>query len=127
MSQAFVEHINVTVHDPDKAAQLMCELFDWHIRWSGDAIHGGRSVHVGSDTSYIAFFSQDGVRKSPESSYLALAGLNHIGIVVDDLDAAEARIVSRGYETKNHANYDPGRRFYFDTDDGIEVEVVSYL
>ncbi|MEC7669548.1 MAG: VOC family protein, partial [Pseudomonadota bacterium] len=26
----------------------------------------------------------------------------------------------------NHADYEPGKRFYFDTPDGIEIEVVSY-
>ena len=31
-----------------------------------------------------------------------------------------------GYEPCNHADYDPGRRFYFDDEDGIEFEVVSY-
>lgn len=126
MSTAFVEHINVTVQDPDIAAALMCELFDWHIRWAGNAINNGRSVHVGSESSYIAFFSQKGVEPSDDSSYLSLAGLNHIGVVVDDLDEIEQRVVKHGLTPKNHGDYEPGKRFYFDTDDGIEFEVVSY-
>ena len=52
--------------------------------------------------------------------------LNHIGVVVDDLNAVEARVVKAGYTPRSHADYEPGKRFYFDADDGIEVEVVSY-
>ena len=35
MSQAMLEHVNVTVTDPEKTAALLCELFDWRIRWQG--------------------------------------------------------------------------------------------
>lgn len=52
--------------------------------------------------------------------------MNHVGIVVDDLDAAEARVIAAGLEPFSHANYAPGRRFYFFDDNGIRFEVVSY-
>ena len=47
-------------------------------------------------------------------------------MVVDDLDAAERLVLDAGLETFNHADYEPGRRFYFFDWDGIEFEVVSY-
>ncbi|WP_417804769.1 VOC family protein [Thalassospira lucentensis] len=50
---------------------------------------------------------------------------NHVAIAVDDLDATEQRIKAAGIETFNHANDDPGRRFYFRDGDDIEFEVVS--
>ena len=50
--------------------------------------------------------------------------LNHVGLVVDDLAAAEA--VAAGLVPFNHADYEPGRRFYFFDWDGIEFEVASY-
>ena len=28
-----IEHVNVTVSDPDRAAGLMAELFGWQVRW----------------------------------------------------------------------------------------------
>lgn len=42
-------------------------------------------------------------------------GLNHIGVVVDALDAVEAKLRARVYETHSHshAEYEPGRRFQF--------------
>ena len=32
MSQAMLEHVNVTVSNPEQTAAMLCELFDWHIR-----------------------------------------------------------------------------------------------
>ncbi len=52
--------------------------------------------------------------------------LNHIGVVVDELDATEARVIAAGLRPFGHADYEPGRRFYFLDPDGIEFEVVSY-
>jgi catechol 2,3-dioxygenase-like lactoylglutathione lyase family enzyme len=126
MAKAMLEHVNVTVSDPRRTAGRLCSLFDWRIRWKGDAIHGGYTVHVGSDDSYVALYSRAEPAKAEIDSYSTRGGLNHIGIVVDDLDDAEARILEAGYETHSHADYEPGRRFYFHDDDGIEFEVVSY-
>ena len=53
-------------------------------------------------------------------------GLNHIGVTVGDLDSAETRVKSAGYTPYSHADYEPGKRFYFDDEDGVEYEVVSY-
>ena len=52
--------------------------------------------------------------------------VNHVGIVVDDLDEIEQRVRSVGFEPHMRANYEPGRRFYFFNDMGLEIEVVSY-
>jgi hypothetical protein len=52
--------------------------------------------------------------------------VNHVGIVVDDLDEIKQRVRSVGFEPHMHANYEPGRRFYFYDDTVLEIEVVSY-
>lgn len=53
--------------------------------------------------------------------------MNHIGIAVPDLDAAEALVVAEGLKPFSHSDYDPGpRSFYFFDADGIEFEIVSY-
>lgn len=121
-----LEHVNVTVPDPAASAALFCRLFGWHIRWQGPGMTTGRTVHVGDDQSYVALFTYGDARRSQEESYRTIAGLNHIAVVVDDLDATEARVKAEGLAPMNHADYEPGRRFYFDTPDGIEIEVVSY-
>ena len=126
MAEAFLEHVNITVSDPAKTGRRLCDLFGWTIRWQGDAIHGGRSLHVGSDESYIAVYAKTDQIAPAADSYSTRGGLNHVGIVVGNLDDVEARVLEAGYETHSHADYEPGRRFYFRDEDGIEFEVVSY-
>ncbi|MGZ9810565.1 VOC family protein [Pseudoroseicyclus sp. H15] len=125
---ARLEHVNVTVADPVATAEMLCKLFGWQIRWQGTAIHGGHTVHVGGDDTYLALYTGPGGRAQQEASdsYSQRAGLNHIGVVVDDLDAAEAGVTAAGYEPHSHADYEPGRRFYFREENGVEIEVVSY-
>lgn len=125
MPSSQLEHVNITVSDPVATAKRLCGLFGWKIRWQGDAIHGGLTVHVGSEDSYLAVYSHK-TTDAQTDSYHTLGGLNHVGIVVDDLDATEDRIKAAGYLTKSHADYEPGRRFYFHDDDNIEFEVISY-
>ena len=123
-----LEHLNVTVADPEATAAMLCDLFGWHVRWQGTAIHGGRTVHVGTADDYVAVYTGPGGRpqREAEDSYSLRGGLNHIGVVVTDLDAVEAAVTGRGYRTHSHADYEPGRRFYFREENGIEIEVVSY-
>lgn len=121
-----LEHLNITVRNPDATAELLGRLFGWHVRWRGEAKLGGLTVHVGSDDQYLAIYSLDPNAATSPESYARVGGLNHIGIVVDDLDAAETRILVEGLVTHTHGDYEPGRRFYFDDPDGIEYEVVSY-
>lgn len=123
---ARLEHVNVTVRDAAAFAAMLEALFGWKIRWQGDAIAGGRSVHVGTAEDYVAIYQPDRQVAPKEESYFVTGGLNHIGVVVDDLDATEARVRDAGYAPHSHADYEPGRRFYFDAADGIEIEVVSY-
>jgi len=70
------------------------------------------------------------IRETPArdelASYDRLNGLNHLGIVVDDLDDAEERVTAAGLTPRSHADYEPGRRFYFDDADGLEFEVIAY-
>lgn len=125
MASARIEHVNVTVSDPERAARLMQDLFGWRVRWSGPARDGGRSVHVGSDRDYIALYaSREPV--DPGRDFIKGKPLNHIGVEVEDLDAAEAKVIAAGLTPFNHGDYAPGRRFYFFDPDGIEYEVVSY-
>jgi len=125
MSIPRIEHVNVTVRDPARAARLMEALFGWHIRWQGAARNGGHTIHVGSDDHYIALYTGKDVAYTDEE-FTKGRPLNHIGVQVDDLDATESKVVAAGLRPFAHDDYDPGRRFYFLDPDGIEYEVVSY-
>ncbi|MEP0519451.1 MAG: VOC family protein [Hyphomicrobiales bacterium] len=122
-----LEHVNVTVSDPDKTAKILCDLFGWQVRWKGDSIYGGTSIHVGADDSYLAIYTMGKMKKGRDDTYSTVGGLNHIAVVVDDLDLIEQKVAAAGFQTHSHADYEPGRRFYFLDSDGLEFEVVSYL
>lgn len=123
---ARLEHINITVSDPAATAARLKSLFGWRIRWEGDAIHGGKTIHVGDDRDYLAIYAKPGEQAQVDSSYGTVGGLNHIGLVVEDLDEMEKRVLAIGLKPEKHADYEPGRRFYFYDPDGIEFEIVSY-
>ena len=122
MPTGFLEHANITVSDPDRSSALLQKLCGWHERWRGPSQLGGWTIHVGNDRDYLAVYTNEG-RGGP---YAKGAPLNHVGLVVDDLDAAERIVIEAGLEPMNHSDYEPGRRFYFFDWDGIEFEMVSY-
>ncbi|KPP89396.1 MAG: putative lyase [Rhodobacteraceae bacterium HLUCCA08] len=124
-----LEHVNLTVRDPRATADWMADLFGWRIRWDGDAIKGGHTIHIGTEEDYLALYTgpDGGLNLMPaDENYLRRGGLNHVGVVVAELDATLAKVRAAGFETYSHADYAPGRRFYFRDRDGIEFEVVSY-
>lgn len=121
-----LEHVNVTVSDPSVTAAWLNEVFGWRTRWQGPSINGGETAHVGGTDTYVALYAPTGQAEPSAESYGIRGGLNHIGVTVDDLDAVETRVKAQGFRPHNHADYEPGRRFYFRDGDGIEWEVVSY-
>ena len=133
MQPAILEHANITVKDPDAIANTLCELFDWHIRWSGPAKDDGYTVHVGTDSTYLALykpkqFNHISKIELGENTFdhTTPAHINHLGIVVENLDDVEKKVFTLGFNTYNHGDYEPGRRFYFMLGEGLEAEVVSY-
>jgi len=124
---ARLEHANYSVSDARKTAAWMKDLFGWHVRWEGDVLGGrGYSMHVGTDSHYVALYTDKRVAAGVDDSYRTIGGLNHLAVVVDDIDTAEAAVRTQGFVPEKHADYEPGRRFYFHDHDGIEWEVVSY-
>jgi len=117
-----IEHVNLTVTDPERSAALFRTLLGWHERWHGPSQMGGETIHVGSETTYLALYTKEGVT----GGFRKGAPMNHVGLLVHDLDAAEEVVKAAGLEPWGHDDYEPGRRFYFFDWDGIEFEVVSY-
>lgn len=124
---ARLEHVNLTVRDVFATAEVLQRAFGWRIRWSGKSSDGTKdAIHVGEDDTYIAMFSaSEGAPDAPER-YSHAGTLSHIGVVVEDLEATEARVKDAGFTPHAHFDYEPGRRFYFEGPDGIEYEVVCY-
>ncbi|WP_375281828.1 VOC family protein [Pseudooctadecabacter sp.] len=117
---ARLEHVNISVADGAGFAAMLQEVFGWHVRWEGPSTNWDRySRHVGEAGSYVAIYET--------GAAVGSGGVfNHLGVVVDDLDAVLARVKAYGLTSHHHADYEPGRRFYFMSSEGVEIEIVQY-
>lgn len=124
---ARLEHANITVGNAAKTAAWLERAFGWKIRWQGPSLNGeGQSIHIGSDTDYLAIYEPKTSTAGSKSDYQTQGQLNHIGIVVDDLVKVEKVVRAEGYEPHSHQDYEPGERFYFSDENSIEFEIVAY-
>lgn len=122
MAKGRLEHVNISVTDGNRTARLFDTLCGWHRRWEGPSMAEGHTIHLGNDDTYVALYSNSKVR----GGFAKSVPMNHIGVVVDDLDEAERAVIAAGLVPFSHGDYEPGRRFYFFDWDGIEWELVSY-
>lgn len=121
---AFIEHLNLTVSDIDRSVAFYGRLFGFRIRWQGASSDGSRAVHLGDDRCFLAMF--EAATSGRFTKDYDTVGPNHLGFVVDDLDAMRDRLRSLGVDPHHEAGYEPGRRLYFRDPDGIEIELVEY-
>ena len=126
MNQAYLEHANISVSNPDISAKHLCDLFDWKVRWSGPSMDDGYTVHVGGQNSYIALYNCDKVKIHTNQDHTHLTHLNHIAVVVENLEETRKRATDLGFKPFNFREYNPGRSFYLLDNDGLEIEVVCY-
>lgn len=124
MRAARLEHVNITVSDPERSAAFFAKLCGWEERWRGAALNDGFSIHLGNEEAYLALYTPGQPQGAP---FRKGVPLQHVGLLVDDLDAAERVVIEEGLIPFSHGDYDPGRRFYFLDWDGIEFEMVSYM
>lgn len=121
-----LEHVNISVTDPERLSALLQEILGWQIRWRGPSLKYGHSIHLASGPTpgddYIAIYSGEHVR----GEFAKGQPLNHIAFTIEDLDAAERIVVEAGLTPTDREEYEPGARFYFFDWDGIEYELVSY-
>ncbi len=130
MTQAYIEHVNITVKNLDKTvAFLLAALPDWRVRgqgavdWFGKPAHW---LHVGTDASYLALM--DGGEGSGRHWTGHHVGLKHVGIVVSDVDAVVARLAAAGHPLDHWGGAHPHRRsVYVIERDELQFEFVEYL
>ena len=125
-----LEHANVTVPDIDAAIEFLRVLDpDLRVRQDALAADGYRWAHVAFGESYIALQephvgSDPNDDRRPYKDY----GVNHLGLVVEDLDAVVKRLEAgdyrRGIPGEEHRHR---RRVYFHDSAGMEWELVEYL
>ena len=95
MNPSRLEHLNVSLADVDHATRALQAIVpEWSVRgtgtWDDGRGHERQWRHVGDDFQYVALYEalpgQVLQASGPRSAF------NHLALVVDDLDAALARL-----------------------------------
>jgi hypothetical protein len=126
----YLEHANITVPDIDAAIRFLKQVDPAFVVRHDDVSDGDcRWAHVGNDSFYIALqesYEKDGMHQ--ETKFYQDYGVNHIGWVVDDFEAAIARLEASSYRQGKAVEPHPWRKraYYFD-DAGFEWEIVEYM
>ena len=122
-----LEHANLIVRDIDEMTRFLKAAFpEFRVRREGKGWHGTRWLHVGTDTTYVAFSeaSDSQAGRIPHDG----PGFNHLGFVVDDAERVAASLREAGYREGFQADPHPHRkRIYFHDSDDNEWEFVEYL
>ncbi|WP_112324041.1 VOC family protein [Oceanibium sediminis] len=126
---ARIEHANLTVPDLDAAITFLQTLEpDFEVLHDSGPGEEYRWVHVGTPAGYIALEEPHEPGKPGTRARYADYGVNHVGFVVDDVDAVAERLLAAGYEEGFRAERHPSRiRRYFLDSNGFEWELVQYL
>ncbi len=120
----FIEHVNLSVSNLQRSIDFYCKLFDFRVRWRGEADVEAQEAHVGNDEMYIALFETQ--RPGNAEVDYQRVGLNHFGVVVADLKRYRDKLHQLGIAPHYEPEYAPGRRFYFYDPDTVEAELVQY-
>ena len=126
-----LEHANITVASIDEVVTFLTAAFpQFNVRGSSQSETDGREkrwLHVGTHETYIALEEIIPPFETDRKAYRE-PGINHVGFVVDDLDALIRRLQDAGYETSDLAEDVPYRkRTYIFDKSGNEWEFVQYL
>ncbi len=122
----YLEHANITVGNLQRAIHFFQTAFPhFVIRAKGNETR--EWVHLGDDSTYIAINQFAGKTILERENYDDL-GINHIGFVVEDVDAISKQLLGAGYKRDYPRQEEKFRtREYFADDDGNEFEFVQYL
>lgn len=123
----YVEHANLTVKDIDQTiAFLQTALPAFRVRHRGQT-DAYPWCHIGTETSYLALqgvTDRGDVDRAPYRD----SGINHIGLVTEDINGVRERLLAAGYQENELATAHPWRkRIYFWDPNGVEWEFIEYL
>jgi catechol 2,3-dioxygenase-like lactoylglutathione lyase family enzyme len=128
-SHPFVEHVNATVQDIDRALRFITTaLPEWRVRGGGTMDWYGKTIrwaHVGSDEHYIALQSGgDGPGPDWQSHRTAI---KHVGIVVPSVHDVVDRLRAAGFELDHWGGESAHRNsVYVMLGDDFQIEFVEY-
>ena len=126
-----LEHLNVSLTDLDRATRALQAIVpEWSVRGSGtwdDGAGGSHEWrHVGDDFQYLALYA------TPPGHVFRASGasvaFNHLALVVDDLDAALARLRAVGVALDHIGGSTEHRRsaYVMIEPERLQIELVAY-
>ena len=126
-----LEHLNVTLTDLDRATRALQAIVpEWSVRGAGTWDDGsGRTPawrHVGDDIQYVSLYETPHGRAVEASG--ARVAFNHLALVVDDLDAALARLRAIGIPLDHIGGSTEHRRsaYVIIEPERLQIELVAY-
>lgn len=124
-----IEHFNITVPDIDAAIDFLKTVApDFIVRKDSTPSDSYRWVHIGNDECYIALQEAhlDAEPIKQLQSYKNY-GVNHIGLIVSNVDEVEERLIKNGYKKGIETRIEKFRkRIYYYDSAGFEWEFVEY-
>ncbi len=124
----YLEHANITVENAEKTMEFLKTAFpDFELRGQGSLQNqSGKWVHFGNEIFYFALQQCDDHLSETGTRYLN-DGINHVGMVVEDLDGIVGRLGEKGYSGYESDPHPYRRRAYYFDPNGIEWEFVQYF
>jgi catechol 2,3-dioxygenase-like lactoylglutathione lyase family enzyme len=125
-----IEHVNITVPDIDAAVSFLKIIApDFKIKKDEKPLNDKRWMHIGNDEFYFAL--QEAPIEThpikPNQTYINY-GFNHIGLVVNNIDDIEKKLIQAGYNKGiDTPNETFRKRIYYYDNAGFEWELVEYL
>lgn len=87
----------------------------------------GHSVHVGSKESYLALYTNSKMIANQQQNHATENNLNHVAVVVDDLEPYRQKSIKLGLTPFNFSDYGDCKSFYVIDQFGLEIEIVCYV
>jgi hypothetical protein len=126
-----LEHLNISLADLDRATRALQAIApDWTVRGAGTYDDGSGHVcewrHVGSDFQYLSLYEASPGSRLQASG--ATSSFNHFALVVDDLDAALARLRDVGVALDHIGGSTEHRRsaYVVIEPERLQIELVAY-
>lgn len=124
MSPYRFDHVHLRSPDPEAAAAIWADAFGARIT---GRVQAGPYLRIVLDLAGVPLFLEQvppGTHAPPAPPFL---GLEHVGLTVDDLDAAMADLAAKGVAcVSGPSEPRPGVRIaFFAAPDGVRVELIE--
>lgn len=125
-----IEHVNITVPNIDAAVSFIKIVApDFKIMKDEKPLNDKRWMHIGNNEYYFALQEAhlSANPKKQNQTYINY-GCNHIGLVVNNIDDIEKKLIKAGYNKGIDTPIEKFRkRIYYYDNAGFEWELVAYL